>query len=124
MLPTASRREIEVSLAKLLVDTASSLAILMSPTGHVFAWQGTGTYDAAIQSQGDAHLPVLDPDVRRLILKHPTQDSTPPREYGSWVAPDLLLWLLSTTTSTATLQKRTSSTVNEVRTVLRKANFL
>jgi hypothetical protein len=67
MLPPATQGEIEVCLAKLFVDTSSRLVVVLSPTGQVLAWQGTGVYDALIREQASGQGPTLDPNVREHI---------------------------------------------------------
>ena len=125
MLPPATQREIEVCLAKLLVDTSSSLVVVLSPTAQVLAWQGMGVYDALIQEQASGQGPTLDPNVREHIAPPSAPTPVRPREYGSWIAPDLFLWLLAgPATSVRLLQRRTPQTAQEVRAVLRRAGVL
>lgn len=123
MLPDATQRELERCLARLLVDIASSLVVLMSPTRHVFAWQGIGVHDTLILAGGSTQMPILDANVRRRMLEEPGPGSTRPREHGNWVAPDLFLWLIYTATPIQ-LQQRTLKAVSEIQTVLRRAGLL
>jgi hypothetical protein len=123
MLPDATQREVERCLARLLVDTASSLVVLMSPIGHVFAWQGIGVYDSLILAGGSTQMPLLDANVRRRMLEESGPDSARPREYGRWVAPDIFLWLIYTATPSQ-LQQRMLKAVTEIQSILRRAGLL